>query len=412
MDAHIDRFHDHVRRLVGIALSRLPSMIDPATGLAVFRADGDDLAPSGASLRYTAMTALGVERAAEHGLSCDVDLDQLYEALDATLAGAETSGDLGLVIWATARNDPRVAERALSELAEFGDVARSRRGSMVHSTELAWVVCGLAEALSSGVGDERGVRARLDSAFQRLMDQRGASGLVCFARPLHGRAAPGPRAWIQGELGFFDAQVYTILACLRRDAILGDLAAREAARTIGERLLHHQHRLGQWGWHYNARTGALVDLYPVYSVHQDGMAPMALLPLERALGVPTTAAIARGVAWLFGENELGERIADEESARIWRSIRRRRRGVVFPLKAASLLGLGRGLDLGARLAGPDALEIDREMRPYHLAFCLLAFSDIAAAYRDGEPVCSDPRPTLRTGALSASSRGARASNTT
>ncbi|MFT3766620.1 MAG: hypothetical protein QM820_14065 [Minicystis sp.] len=412
MDAHLDRFHDQVRRLCGIALGRLPSMIDPATGLVVFRVDGEELAPSGTSVRYTAMTALGVERAAEHGLPCDVDIEQLYEALDATLAGVDNSGDLGLILWASAHVAPQIAERALRDLGEFGDIARTRKGQMVHTTELAWVVTGLSEALSAGIGDERDVRTRLDRAFRRLLDHRGSSGLMCFARPLSRGITLDPRVLIQGRLGFFDAQVYTIVACLRRDAVTPDPAAREAARAIADRILHHQHPLGQWGWRYNVESGGLVDLYPVYSVHQDGMAPMALLPLERALGVPTTAAVARGVSWLFGENEIGERLAVESEQRIWRSVRRRghRRHVLYPLEAASLLHLGDSLDLGARFAG--ALEIDRELRPYHLGWCLYAFSELAAAYReraDGVD-CEEPRPTLRTGAVSAPSRRARASN--
>jgi hypothetical protein len=286
---------------------------------------------------------------------------------------------------------------------------------MVHATELAWVTIGLAEALAAGVGVEREVRGRLDRAFRRLLDLRGASGLLPFARPLsRERRDVRPGDLLHGELGFFDAQVYAIMAALRRDAVVGDPEAREAARTIGERLLAHQHPLGQWGWHYNARTGALVDLYPVYSVHQDGMAPMALLPLERALGVPTTVAVARGVEWLFGRNELGELMADEPRALIWRSIRRRAplHRVVYPLKAASLLGAGRSLDLGARLAARPMLEVDRELRPYHLGWCLLALAEIASAHRargDAAPD-SDPRPTLRTGQLTEPAPGSRASN--
>lgn len=414
MDAHLDRFHDHVRRLCSIALTRLPRMIDPATGLVVQRVDGDRLAPSGASLRYTAMTAIGLERAAECGLGCTVDLDQLYEAMDATLAGSDNVGDHGLVLWAAALHDQRLAERALRELGEFGDLCRTRGGSVVHSTELAWVVIGLAEALAADIGNERDVRARLDRAFRRLLQQRGASGLMCFARPLAQGRLAGPRALLHGELGFFDAQVYSILACLRRDGVTGDPEAREAARVIGERILHHQHPLGQWGWHYNARTGALVDLYPVYSVHQDGMAPMALLPLERTIGLPTTPAVARGVEWLFGKNELRARLADERRGVIWRSIRRRapRDRIVYPLKLASALGAGRRLDLGARLSGRGSLEVDLEMRPYHLGFCLLAFSEMAAAHRqkDEDGGYDDPHPTLRTGHLSEPSPGSRASN--
>ena len=271
---------------------------------------------------------------------------------------------------------------------------------MVATTELAWVVLGLCEALVADVGDEREVRARLDRAFERLLAQRGASGLFCFARPLSG-APRSLAALVRSELGFFDAQVYSIVACLARDAAVGDPSARDAARVVGERLLAHQHPLGQWGWRYNARTGALVDLYPVYSVHQDGMAPLALLPLERATGVPTTAAVARGVGWLFGSNELHERLVDEERGVIWRSNPPPRplSAIAYPLKAASLLGLGRTLDLGARLAGPAALEVDRECRPYHLGFCLYALAELATSTLDEAAIVlpSDPRPTLKTG---------------
>src|SRR5262249_35727369 len=145
-----------------------------------------DLLPAGASLRYTAMALIGLERAERAGFSIGLDVSRLYEALDATLAGVNNSGDVGLVLWASAATCRPLAERALRDLVEYGDVARRRGAQVVHSTELAWVVTGLAEALVAGVGDERDVRTRLDRAFQRLLVQRGASGLMCFARPLAG----------------------------------------------------------------------------------------------------------------------------------------------------------------------------------------------------------------------------------
>jgi hypothetical protein len=417
-DVDLARYHLNVNKLCSIALARLPRMIDPASGLVVFRLGGEALAPAGTSVRYTAITALGVERADAHGLSPTIDLEKLYEALSATLAGVDNAGDLGLVLWASARNARPLAERALRDLLEFKGNVRHRGGAIVHSTDLAWIVTGLAEALAAGVGPEREVKARLDRAFRQLLSHRGASGLLCFARPLDASGGgdlsrwsrkrpqiPGPsealKRTLHAQLGFFDAQVYAIVAALRRDAVVGDPEARAVARRIGELLLAHQHPLGQWGWHYNVRSGGLVDLYPVYSVHQDGMAPMALLALESALGVPTTAAVARGVHWLFGRNELRELMAINERALIWRSIRRRApfRFGVYPLKAASLAGAFEGRDLGARLAADSMLEVDRELRPYHLGFCLYAFAEIAAAVRAlGAPAESEAKEALDQGA--------------
>ncbi len=415
MTAHQDRFHANVRALCALALARLPQMIDPATGLFTFGVSGEDLAPRGTSVRYTAMTAIGLERADAHGLGSPVDLDHIYEALGATLAGVDNLGDLGLVIWAAARRARPLAERALKMASEFPDHVQRRRGTSVHSTELALYTNGLTEALAAGVGSERDVRSRLDRAFRCLAAQRGPSGLLPFSRPAPGRETPPTlHERLQSELGFFDAQIYSLLAALRRHEILEDTDARAMARTIAEQLLAAQHPLGQWAWHYNVRTGAVVDVYPVYSVHQDGMAPMALLPAERLLGLSTVPAVARGLKWLFGRNELGTSLVDTERAIVWRSIRRKSplRSVVYPLKIASLLDVGRGLDLGSRLATTDTLEVDREMRPYHLGFSLYAFAALAGSLPDEDDLDpdSEPRPTLKTGEQAEPTPRPRASN--
>jgi hypothetical protein len=408
----LDRFRRQIRELCAVAVAGLPAMVDPRTGLFAFRVAGEDPVRSGRSLRYTAITLLGLERAERAGYALGVDVGRLYEAASAALPGAGNVGDVGLLLWASALTCRPLAEQALRDLHAFDDVLCRRGGDAVHTTELAWVVTGLAEALAADVGNPRDVRRRLDRAFAYLLGQRGASGLFCFARP-RGGSARSPAALLRGELGFFDAQVYGIVACLARDVAVGDRIAREVARGVGERLLAHQRPLGQWGWHYNARTGALVDLYPVYAVHQDGMAPLALLPLERATGLATTAAVARGVEWLFGRNELGERLVDEERAVIWRSIRRRgvRRHVVYPLKAASLVRAGAALDLGARLAGPGALEVDRECRPSHLGFCLHALAELSTEALPELPVeLEDGEPTLKNGETSAPGARARSSH--
>ncbi len=373
---------DQIDKLCAISLARLPRMLDPVTGLFAFRIEGHRDKPVGSSVRYTAITEIGLRSAAAHGLSSPVDLDKLDAALSKVLPDVDNSGDLGLILWATAGRNGLLAEETLRRLLSFGRFERVRGGNKVHSTELAWVTRGLAEALAADVGSSRVVEARLGAAFRRLMEMRGASGLMCFARPVLNRIMM-PKDFLQSELGFFDAQVYTIQAALRYDELLGSTDAREAAFRIGEILLSHQHALGQWAWHYNVRTGRLVDLYPVYSVHQDGMAPMALLPLERALGLSTTSAVARGVEWLFGRNELGFSMANPERALIRRSIRRRDplKRVVVPLKLASLARLGHQYDIGASFSDPSSLEVDRELRPYHLGWCLHAFSELVGEAR-------------------------------
>src|SRR6185369_11929239 len=121
-----DRYRERVGALCAIARARLPGMIDPATGLVVFRREGQKLVPVGTSFRYTAMVAIGLERAEQHGMPAAMDRGRLLEAIGATLAGTDNSGELGLAIWATARDERAIAERALRLLSEFDDIERTR----------------------------------------------------------------------------------------------------------------------------------------------------------------------------------------------------------------------------------------------------------------------------------------------
>jgi hypothetical protein len=125
----------------------------------------------------------------------------------------------------------------------------------------------------------------------------------------------------------------------------------------------------------------VVEQYPVYSVHQDAMAFMALVPLQE-LGLGRYEdQLWRGLDWLFGNNELNQLLIHDEPQIIWRCIQRRgsdpdawggisrsnRRRVL--VRAA----VGRGEERPARIA-QDRLEVLREDRPYHLGWVLYAAS--------------------------------------
>ncbi len=129
------------------------------------------------------------------------------------------------------------------------------------------------------------------------------------------------------------------------------------------------------------------------------------------LSARTEVVVCSGNHDLDGRNELGELMAIEEHEIIWRSIRRRAplRRLVYPFKAMSLVGLAGALDLGGRFAAAGHLEVDREFRPYHLGWCLYAFSEIAAKVVADEE--AESRPTLKTGHAPASVVAAQTSNT-
>jgi hypothetical protein len=199
------------------------------------------------------------------------------------------------------------------------------------------------------------------------------SGLFAFG----GRAGGRVRRHLRRQLGFFDNQVYGIHSGVDFFRAFGDRGALTMAERCLDQVLRAQGPLGQWAWHYNVRTGAVVDRYPVYSVHQHGMGPMAVLAVADATGQSYDDALEKSVAWVFGENELRRAMIDQDSGVIWRSIRRRiaRRKLIHVFK---LLSLSRMQGAGDRLADivntPGQLEVDMECRPYELGWLLWAFA--------------------------------------
>ena len=57
--------------------------------------------------------------------------------------------------------------------------------------------------------------------------------------------------------------------------VTGDSKAAEVASACAKHMCELQGPQGQWWWHFDIRTGRVVEHYPVYAVHQDSMAPMA-----------------------------------------------------------------------------------------------------------------------------------------
>jgi hypothetical protein len=131
----------------------------------------------------------------------------------------------------------------------------------------------------------------------------------------------------------------------------------------------------------DARTGMAFDVYPVFSVHQDSMAMLFLLPALDAGESLAEQAIIRSIAWGFGANELDVRFYRESPFFAYRSIERDER---LPRLRRYLRSVGRA----AGGYGGTALRLNDECRSYHLGWILYVWSARVGAVTKSERTSS------------------------
>ena len=349
-----------IHRLLRIAQLRLAEQHD--NGEFVFTVTGEaqpggtwSLRRACTSLRYGAITALGLLRLPEPdqrtvlaGMTAEDLVGQLAKGID-EISGL---GDAALVCWAAAECGHGDTEHALRRLAALDQADRP-----VDVVSAAWVVSALAAARP--VAD---VERHLAAARQRLLAARGAAVYP------HTTGPGGP--WYRAHVGSFADQVYPIQALARLHRSADDPEALAVAGTVARAIVSAQGADGQWWWHYDSRSGAVVEGYPVYSVHQHAMGPMALLDLADAGGDGQLDAIRRGLRWLAGPPEGAVELVLDEPPITWRKVARAdHRKVVRGLRAASTR-----IVPGARVAALDRVyppgEVDHECRPYELGWLL------------------------------------------
>ena len=356
-----------VARLRGIAVRGLAmSLLPSGTTMAFTRVGGPQgsgaVTTVGSSLRYGAIAALGAgslepeqQRAALGGATAREFCGPLVEAA----AASDDPGAVALVCWAAAELGHASAPRALERLLAVDDGLR-----VAPTVEAAWTLTALLAARQLGDTDGPIGRAR-----GRLLAARHP-GAVLFPHTTSPSAAP----WYRRHVGCFADQVYPIQALARLHAQTPDPEALQAAADCAEQICRLQGAAGQWWWHYDARTDGVVEGYPVYSVHQHAMAPMALADLEAAGGPSHHEAVALGLGWLTDRPETPNPLIRDDLAVVWRKVGRRE---PRPKAVRAARGLSTALSPRLRVPGVDTMfpagPVDHECRPYELGWLLYAW---------------------------------------
>ncbi len=350
----------YVEQLRAIALRALVRMYLPDERRFIWclRKKDGRIAPEGNSRRYTAITLLGLigedPKVVQETLQ-GATVHDVCAGLLSDVGTVTNLGDVALTLWVANLIDHPDRRAAADKLALLEPLNPAH-----YVVELAWCVSALS--LST---DERLFGLR-DSSAAQLLALAADHGI--FPHTVDRRGA-------RGHVGCFADQVYPIQALSYFSVATGHADALAAADRGARAICDAMGSAGQWWWHYDARTGRVLEGYPVYSVHQDSMAPMALLDVHEAGGGDYTEPLTRGLDWLARSPELnGATLVDTEADLIWRKVcRREPRKLTRKLQAvASRLHARLRVPLTNTIFPPKA--IDYECRPYHLGWILYAFS--------------------------------------
>ena len=344
------------------AIKGLQRMYRPEDCQFVFclRKTNRGIVPEGTSRRYTSIALIGLagetpetQFAATHGDGTKKVCGQLIKEV----GSMQNLGDVALLLWAAKAVGFDDRQKALDRLLSLGPADRS-----YPTVEIAWALSALC------VDDDPATRGLRDRLVQRLTGSLGRRSFL-FPHAL-GEEAGGLRS----HVSCFADMVYPIhaLSLYHRDS--GNAEALDAASKSAKRICSLQGKEGQWWWHYDWRTGEVIERYPVYAIHQDAMAPMALLALQEASGIDFSREIQKGLSWLEHSLELGgASLIDPEAGIIWRKVARREPGKLtrYLQASASRLHPAIRFPLVDTLFPPVA--VDYEDRPYHLGWFLYAW---------------------------------------
>ncbi len=343
-------------------LASLARAIDPATGLynRQLRNRGWEGTWDTEDLTSTAICLIGIDRFGADVGELNLDPARTLDAMAELAKRHRYDGGAGLVIWANAVWDGLPLDELLAK-AGFSFEDFDNFAPPLTSMETAWLVSGLVHELKR-TGDAT-TEDRARTAVAELLDRfREETRIMLHATD----AAPLSHRMRRNVANFAD-QIYSVQALSFAGIVLEHSTATDTAEKLADRLVELQGNLGQWWWHYDPRDGGVAQAYPVYAVHQHGMAPMALAALRAAGRTDYTQAAELGRAWLK-RNELNMGMIDDYAQTIWRDIEYQENKAAGTIrKFRSVVGWK-----GEITAAAEDLVVNYETRPYEWAWCLYA----------------------------------------
>lgn len=359
----VDRF-EQWKNMAALALRGLRETYNnPSTPIPYTRRyESGTSTVQGQSIRYALISLIGLAK----GNSMIGDQSELVTDLWQCIAKAGgvlamNTGDLGLALWASALHKFDFPKLDSKHVYQVFQQTRHK----CDSVDLAWLLTGADQQLWINPDNESAMQLNNDVKHNLLSLYNAQTSL--FYRD----ARSGLTSFVSRRIACFANQIYPVMSfsihyqrtkCTESSAIVA---------AVADKLCNKQGDRGQWWWLYDADSGEVVDGYPVYSVHQDGMAPMALMEASIATQKNYNDYIDRGFQWIDGNNEMNTSMILQDQGLIYRDIHKKGIGRIRRMIDGTLWCMGWQKSHSTKCES-SIYEINQECRPYHPGWILYA----------------------------------------
>ena len=364
-------FSDIIPELRAVAIDSLSRMYRPKEKLFAFRLrkDGEGEILEGVSRRYTATVLIGLACEDEQVTTKVLGNHSPEDICNNLINDIDTMNDLGqaaLTCWAARAIKHPLVHKVVEALGKFYSAKNA-----FTIVELSWALTALS--FESDIVTNNALIKKFAEILMDSFNPKSAIFSHGSVRKISDKSIKKYLSLLFRHVSCFADFVYPIQALSYYYKLTRDSRAAEIVFHCSEQMCKLQGDEGQWWWHFDNRTGRVLERFPVYSVHQDSMAPMALFAVEKTFGTSFTPAIEKGLNWLNNSPEISGSLIDTKRNIIWRKVTRREpRKLVRSLQAASSR-----IYSGFRAPAVDfvfpACEIDYESRPYHAGWILHAW---------------------------------------
>jgi len=302
---------------------------------------------------------------AKHKNSLDVDFNKTVEELiQLVLNDNNAIRESGLLLWLLSLINHSAIDKVMAYILSIDH----KKILQTETMELAWLVIGLIYAY------QREPTKKIDKTLKiyiELLITRFNLKTKLFVHRSKKHAS-----WdIRYNIANFADQIYSIYAISRYIKVTSDNKFCDIAEQCADSITLMQGELGQWWWHYDSNKGTVIEKYPVYSVHQDSMAPFALMALMEVSSKDYFPALKLGVKWLSGQNELSmNMLASNDNNFINRGINRTT--VLNLLRKVVTLStkLNLPFSLPEKYNKKEYLELMNWEHSYHLGWVLYTYT--------------------------------------